>query len=115
MKHSIIKGSFALMAMSSTISSATTRDLYAEINVTGSVSLTIIDASGKPGCAKLWWITRVTGGVRQLGLRCGAQRLEIPSFLGISLASKLRGSAEPGIVIKLSAREGVANSVSFKN
>ncbi|MCQ7029812.1 hypothetical protein MRO55_25235, partial [Escherichia coli] len=58
-------------------------------------------------------VKRLIGGVRQLGTVCGVQTLEIPSFLGISLASKLRGSADRGTVITVTAREGVAKTINF--
>ena len=92
---------------------AETRDLYAEINVSGSVTVSIANAAGQPRCARLWWVKRLIGGVRQLGSVCGIRTLEIPSFMGISLASKLRGSAEAGTVIVVTAREGVAKRIDF--
>ena len=92
---------------------AITRDIYSEINVSGSIILQITDKNGASACANVWWITRVTGGVRQLGLLCGRHTIPIPNFLGISLASKLRASAGPDTVIKLRANEGVAKAITF--
>jgi hypothetical protein len=92
---------------------AQARDLYSEFNVSGSVTVSIFDPRGQPRCARLWWVKRLIGGVRQLGTVCGVRTLEIPSFLGISLASKLRGSADRGTVITVTAREGVAKTIDF--
>lgn len=102
---------FALV--SSNVAVAETRDLYSEINVTGSVTVTIANPQKGPACANLWWIKRLTGGVRQLGQVCGTMTLQIPTFLGLSLASKLRASADRGTVITLVAREGIAKAISF--
>lgn len=92
---------------------ADTRDLYSEINVTGALTVTIADTGGAPACANLWWVKRLIGGVRQLGRVCGTKTIEVPSFLGLSLASKLRASADRGTVITVTAREGVAKTISF--
>jgi hypothetical protein len=105
----------ALVTVCCSLASAETRDLYSEFNVTGSVTVSVADTHGANRCANFWWVTRLTGGVRQLGRVCGRKTFDIPSFLGISLASKLRASAEPGTVITLSAREGVSAKVNFNN
>jgi hypothetical protein len=89
---------------------AHTADVYAEVNVLGSVGVSVRDAKGAPACANFWWVMRLTGSVRQLGRRCGVASFETPSVLGMfSLASKLRASAEPGTSITVTAgRETVA-------
>lgn len=98
-------------SMTPTPSYARAVDLYSEINVKGSVEVNIVAGSGAPACATFWWVKRLTGGVTQLGRHCGYAKFNIPSMLGISVASKLRASADDGVTIRVRASEGVAKTV----
>ena len=80
--------------------SAEPKDVYSEINVTGTIDVAVT-AAHAPACARMWWVKRLTGSVEQLGDICGLRKLEIPSFLGISLASKLRASAVSGVTVQV--------------
>jgi len=56
----------------------------------------------------------LVGSVQQVGQRCDFFRLDVPSFPGTSLASELRASASPGIVIRVTGiKEHVAKSITF--
>jgi len=93
---------------------AADRDIYSEINVLGNIDISVTDGRGHAACANFWWVKRLFGGVQQVGRKCGTFTLEVPSFLGLSLSSKLRASADPGLVVRvIASRERVAKSISF--
>jgi hypothetical protein len=115
-RRSRIGGAIAvrlLLLVPASPAAAKTHDLYEEINAAGTLSVRITGPTGQPRCARLWWVKRLIGRVSQIGSVCRVRTLAIPTFLGISLASKLRGSAETGTTITVSARDRVARTVSF--
>ncbi len=110
----ILVGLALMSVLPATPAMAVDRDIYSEINVLGNIDLFVSDARGHPACANFWWVKRLVGSVQQVGRKCGAFTLEVPSLLGISLASKLRASADQGIVVRVTgSKERVAKSVTF--
>jgi hypothetical protein len=97
-----------------TVTPGNDADVYFQINLSGTVYLKIETPRG-PGCADFWWIIWPLGTVKQLGTRCGSDRLPIPSWSDFAIASKLRvgGVSEPTKIIAASS-ETVANSITVR-
>jgi hypothetical protein len=81
-------------------------DAYFEINVSGTVFVTIAAPPGQEPCAEFWWIKWPLGTVESLGRKCGNLRLETPGLSRFAMSAKLRaGGAKSVIKIAISANE----------
>lgn len=91
-----------------------TVDTYFEINLSGYVFLNIGNKSG-PACVDLWWITWPLGRIKEIGNTCGSVRLNIPGWLDLAIASKLRARGGNELIkIVASENSQVANTIRIE-
>lgn len=87
-------------------------DVFYQFNTKGTVYLKIIAEEGKEPCAEFWWIKWGFGTIEELGRKCGAFSVAIPTLTDGVISSKLRTSGAPyRLKILVTTEESVANSV----
>ena len=87
-------------------------DVYFEINLKGSVFLSIYSPDGGDQCAEFWWITWPFGSVKSIGRLCDSARLEIPGLSAFAVSAKLRvGGAKVPLKVVAAATEEVSQAV----
>ena len=87
------------------VSKGESKDLYFQINVSGTVYVKIAAKPGESACANFWWIKWPLGNIKALGRHCNFARFEIPGITDLALSSKLRvGGGENSLGNRLYGR-----------
>lgn len=90
------------------IEAGETKDVYFEINLAGSVYLSIRSKEGL-GCANFWWIVWPFGAIKDIGEQCGNVKVELPGLTDFAISAKLRARASKGSIrIIASSSESIA-------